>query len=328
MPISQRPLFATVCAIGVTFSAVPCFAQAQAIFPSKPIRLVASTTAGSQPDTIARMITQKMSEHWGKPVILDNRPGAGGALASGPVAKAIPDGHTLMYVLPNFVISPAMHPNVPHTPLSAFAGIGQIGFSTNILVSAPSLGAKTVKDLITLAKAQPGKIIFGSSATGTAGHLSGARFNYVAGIKVIHVAFKGGPDAAIEILAGRSHYTVATLGVALPFIKDGKMQPLAVTTPQRTPALPDVPSLGELLPEFRQSDTSHGLVAPAGTPRAILQQISKELARVMDLPDIREKLQVFGYVIAPTTPEAYDKILREQFDTMEKLVIEAGLRAR
>ena len=328
MQISQRPPFAIVVITGLSVLPLCEFVQAQQSFPARPIRLVASTTAGSQPDSIARMLTQKMSEHWGKPVILDNRPGAGGALAAVPVSKATPDGHTLMYVLPNFVISPAMHPNVPHTPLSAFVGIGQIGFSTNILVCAPSLGAKTVKDLISIAKAQPGKIIFGSSATGTAGHLSGARLNHIAGIKVVHVAFKGGPDAAIEILAGRSHYTVATLGVALPFIKDGKMQALAVTTPQRTPALPDVPALGETLPEFRQSDTSHGLVAPAGTPRPILQQISRELARVLELPDIREKLATIGYVIAPTSPEAYDKILREQFDTMEQLVIAAGLRAK
>ena len=274
------------------------------------------------------MIAQKMSEHWGRPVILDVRPGAGGALAAGPVSKATPDGHTLLYVVPSFVISPALHPNMAHAPLSAFTGIGQIGFSTNILVCAPSLGIKTVKDLVTLAKAQPGKLIFGSSATGSAGHLSGARLNFITGIKVVHVAFKGGPDAAIEILGGRSHYTVTTLGTALPFIKEGKMQALAVTTPQRTPALPDVPALGETLPEFRQSETSHGLLAPAGTPRPILQQISKEIARILDLADIKENLQVIGYVIAPSTPEAYDKILREQMASISKLVVDAGLRAK
>ena len=306
---------------------MPAIALAQN-FPAKPIRMVMSTTAGSQPDAIARMIAQKMSERWGRPVIVDNRPGAGGALAAPLVAKAAPDGHTLLYVLPNFVISPALHPGFNYSSLKEFAGIGQIGFSTNLLVATPSLGAKTINDFITVAKAQPGKIIFGSSATGSASHLSGMRFNTLAGIKVVHVAFKGGPDAAIEILGGRTHYTVATLGVALAFIKEGKLLALAVTTPQRTPVLPGVPSLSELMPEFKNTETSHGLLAPAGTPLPIRQQISKELARDLDLPDIKERLNTIGYVIAPSTPEAYDKILRDQFETVVKLVQDAGLRAK
>jgi tripartite-type tricarboxylate transporter receptor subunit TctC len=339
MRARQRPLSVAAVAtilVSAALAVLPEFSLAQQAtstgsgqaFPTRPLRLVASTQPGSQPDSIARLITQKMSEHWGKPIIMDNRPGGGGTLASNVVAKAAPDGHTLMYVLPNFVINPALHPTMPHASLKEFVGIAQIGFSTNILVATPALGVKSAKDLIAAAKAQPGKIIFGSSATGTAGHLSGARFNHIAGIKVIHVAMKGGPEASIEILAGRTHYTVATLGVALPFIKEGKMVALAVTTPQRTPVLPEVPSLAEIQPEFRQSDTSHGLVAPAGTPRAIVDQISRETARVLDLADVKERLHAIGYVIAPTTPEGYDKILREQLDTMVTLIIAAGLRAK
>jgi tripartite-type tricarboxylate transporter receptor subunit TctC len=323
MQTTRQSQFAVAIVIGVASATKP--ASAQQNFPSKPIRLVASTTAGGQPDTIARMIAQKMSEHWGRPVIVDNRPGGGGTLAAATVAKAASDGHTLLYVLPNFVISPALQPSLPFDPLKDFAGIGQIGISTNILVVTPALGVKTVKDFIALAKTQPGKLIFGSGATGTAGHLSGARFGLIAGIKVIHVAFKGGPDAAIEVLAGRSHYTVATMGVALPFIKEGKLQPLAVTSPQRAPVLPEVPALAETQPEFSRPETSHGLVAPAGTSRAVLNQISKETARILDLPDIRERLQSISYVIAPSTPEAYDKILRTQIETISRLVRDAGL---
>ena len=297
-------------------------------FPSKPIRMVTSTTAGGQPDTIARMINQKMSEHWGRPVILDNRPGAGGALAAGVVAKAAPDGHTLLYVLPNFVITPAMQPNVTYNALKDFIGIGQIGMSTNVLVVTPTLNVKTVKDFIALAKTQPGKLIFGSGATGSAGHLSGARFGLIAGIKTIHVAFKGGPDAAIEVLAGRSHCTVSTMGVALPFINEKKLVALAVLSLQRAPVLPEIPTLGEIQPEFKRPETSHGLVAPTGTPRAILNQISKEVARVLDLPDIKERLDSISFVRAPSTPEAYDKILREQLETVAQLVRDVGLRPK
>lgn len=312
----------------MALAAASLLAQAQQNFPSKAIRLVASTTAGGQPDAVARMIAQKMSEHWGRPVVMDNRPGAGGVLAASLVAKAAPDGHTLLYTLPNFAISAVLQPNLPFDPLKDFAGVSQIGMSTNVLIVAPALGVKSVKELIALAKAQPGKLIFGSGATGTAGHLSGARFGLIAGIRVVHVAFKGGPDATIEVLAGRSHYTIATMGVALPFIQDGKLLALAVTSPQRAPVLPGVPALAETQSEFARPETSHGLLAPAGTPRPVLNQISKEIARILDLPDIRERLQGIAYVYAPSTPEAYDKILRAQIDTVSKLVRDAGLRPK
>ena len=315
-------------ATGIALAAASLLAQAQQNFPSKAIRLVASTTAGGQPDAVARMIAQKMSEHWGRPVVMDNRPGAGGVLAASLVAKAAPDGHTLLYTLPNFAISAVLQPNLPFDPLKDFAGVSQIGMSTNVLIVAPALGVKSVKELIALAKAQPGKLIFGSGATGTAGHLSGARFGLIAGIRVVHVAFKGGPDATIEVLAGRSHYTIATMGVALPFIQDGKLLALAVTSPQRAPVLPGVPALAETQSEFARPETSHGLLAPAGTPRPVLNQISKEIARILDLPDIRERLQGIAYVYAPSTPEAYDKILRAQIETVSKLVRDAGLRPK
>ena len=328
MQSSQRHLFALVVAAGVTFAAAPVFAQAPQNFPSKPIRLVASTTAGSQPDSIARMLGQKMSESWGRPVIVDNRPGAGGVLAANTVVKATPDGHTLLYALPNFAISAVLQPSLPYDPLKDLAGIIQIGFSTNLLVVAPALGVKSVNDLIALAKGQPGKIIFGSSPTGSAAHLSGARFNLIAGISVVHVAFKGGPEGTIEVLAGRIHYHIGTLGVLLPFIQDGRLLALAVTSPRRTPALAEVPTLGELFSEFKRPETSHALLAPAATPRAVVNQINKEIARILDLPDVKERLQGIGYVPTPSTPEECNAILRAQIETLSRLVSDAGLRPK
>ena len=315
-------------AVGVALAVAAGAAWAQSQFPTKPIRVVVSTTAGSQPDMLIRMFGQKMSETWGQPVVVDNRPGAQGTLAGTPVAKAAPDGHTLLYALPNFAISAALQTGLPYDPLKDFVGIGQIGFTTNVIVVAPALGVKTVAEFVAAAKGQPGKFIFGTSPTGSAAHLSGARFNVVAGIKSVHVAFKGGPEATIEVLAGRIHYHIGTLGVLLPFIKDGRLIALAVTSPQRTPALPEVPALGETLAEFRRPETSHGLLAPAGTPRAVLNRINKELVRVLDLPDIRERTQGIGYVVAPSTPEEYNKILRGQIQTLTKLVADAGLRPK
>lgn len=313
---------------GVALAAAPGIAHAQQNFPSKPIRLVAATTAGGQPDSLARMIGQKLSESWGRPVVIDNRPGGGGILAASTVAKAAPDGHTLMYTLPIFAIGAVLQPSLPYDPLKDFAGATHIGISTNVLIVSAALGAKSVKDLIALAKAQPGKLIFASGATGTAGHLSGARFNFITGIKAVHVAFKGGPDAALEVLAGRAHYHVSTMGVALPFVKEGKLLALAVTSPQRASVLPDVPALAETLSEFQRPETSHGLLAPAGTPRPILNQISKEIARILDLPDIKERMQSIAFVAAPSTPEEYDRILRAQIQTLAKLVVDAGLRPK
>jgi tripartite-type tricarboxylate transporter receptor subunit TctC len=307
---------------------MPGFSLAQQPYPARPVRLVSSTAPGSQPDSIARLIIQKMSENWGKPVIMDNRSGGGSLLASALVAKAAPDGHTLLYVLPNFVISPALYPSNAYPPLSDFVSIGQIGSSTNILIATPSLGIKNVKDFIALAKAQPGKLIIGSTGAGTAGHLSGTRFNLLAGIKAVAVAYKGGPEVMIEVMSARCHYAVSTMGSALPFIKEGKLVPLGVTSPKRAMVLPEVPSLSEIQPEFRQSETSHGLLAPAGTPRPILNQISRELARVLDLPDIQERLNAINFVISPTSPEVYNKILREQMATISRLVVDAGLRAK
>ncbi len=313
---------------GAALAALPGVSAAQQAFPAKPIRLVSATAPGSQPDGIARLLIQKMSAQWGKPIIMDNRNGGGGLLASSAVAKATPDGHTLLYVLPNFVISPALYPNVAYPPVREFVGIGQIGFSTNILVATPALGVKTVNDFIALAKSQPGKLIIGSTGAGTAGHLSGTRFNFLAGIKAVAVAYKGGPEVMIEVISARCHYAVSTMGSALPFIKEGKLVPLGVTSPKRASVLPDVPSLGEIQPEFQQSETSHGLLAPVGTPRTILNQISRELARVLDLPDIKERLNGISFVIAPSTPEAYDKIVRDQMSVISRLVIAAGLRAK
>jgi tripartite-type tricarboxylate transporter receptor subunit TctC len=296
-------------------------------FPSKPVRLVVGLSAGAQTDTIARLLGQKLSERWGQPVVVDNRTGAGGVLAASTVAKATPDGHTLL-LLTSFAISAALSQNLPYDPIKDFAGVTQIGFTTQALAAAPALGIKSVKELIGLAQAQPGKLLYASGAAGLASHLNGEKFRFAAGIKVVNVAFKGGSDVVIETLAGRTQYCFAGLAPVLPFIKDGRLLALAVNTPQRSPALPDVPTLGETLAEFKKPESSSAMLAPAKTPRPILNQISKDIALVINLPDVRERLQAIGLTPAPSTPAEYDVILREQITALSKLVRDAGLRAR
>jgi tripartite-type tricarboxylate transporter receptor subunit TctC len=320
-------MFATVIATGVAIAAAPGFAQAQQKFPGKPVRVIVPNPAGSQGDTLARMIAQKLSEIWGQSVVVDNRTGGVGTVAGSTLAKAAPDGHTLLQTA-GFAISAALQTNLPYDPLKDFAGVAQIGIGTQVLVVAPALGVKSVKEFIALAKAQPGKILYGSSAVGTGSHLNGVRFALAAGIKVVTVAFKGGPEATIEVMSGRTHYSSVTLFSALPFVNDGKLVALAVATPQRSPQLPDVPALAETMPDFKRPENSTGLLAPAGTPRPILVQISKDVARVLDLPDMKERLQGMGYFSAPSTPEEFDNILRAQIDTLSKVVRDAGLRPK
>jgi tripartite-type tricarboxylate transporter receptor subunit TctC len=318
---------ATAIATGIAIASPPGSAQAQQKFPSKPLRIVVTNPAGSQGDTLARMISHKLSESWGGAVVVDNRTGAFGTLASGTVAKSAPDGHTLLFTA-GHAISAAMQPSLPYDPVKDFAGVTQIGFGTQVIVVAPALGVRTVQDFVALAKAQPGKLIYGSSAVGTGSHLNGARFILAAGIKAVTVAFKGGPEATVEVMGGRTHFSSVTLFSALPLVQDGKLVALAVATPQRSPLLPEVPALAETMPAFKRPENSTTLLAPAGTPRSVLNQISKEVARILDLADIRERLQGMGYVPAPSTPDETDKILREQIATMSRLMTDAGLKPK
>jgi tripartite-type tricarboxylate transporter receptor subunit TctC len=313
--------------MGIAVATTTALANTPQKFPTKPVRLLVGIAVGSQSDVLARMLTQKMGEQWGQSVVVDNRAGAGGALAAGIVAKAPPDGHTLLFAT-GFAINAALQPSLPYDPFKDFVGVAQIGYGTSVLAVSPALGVKTVEDLIAHAKAQPGKLVFGSSAVGTGTHLSGARFAHLAGIKVATVAFKSASEAALQLLGGRTQYSVLTLVVARPFFEDRRLLPLAVLLPNRSPVLPDVPALAEVLPEFKRPEVSGGFLAPAGTPKPVLNQISKDVARILSMPDVKDKLEVGGYHPHPTTPEQFDQILRVQIETLTKLVKEVGLRTK
>jgi len=319
-----KATLATVITTSITAASLPGFAQTDRSFPSKPVRLVA-VSVGSQNDILARLIASKMSENWGQPVVVENRMGAGGAIAASVVAKAAPDGYTLLSQSAQFAIGAALHANLPYDPLKDFSGVTRIGFSTTAIVVAPSLGVMSVKDFIALAQARPGQIFFSSAGAGSGMHMNGERFRFSAGIKVMHVGFKGASEALIEVMAGRVHYAVPGLGPALPLIKDGKLVALAVIAPERSPLLPDVPAMVEALPGYER-DGSFGLLAPARTPRPVLKQISNEVRRIMELPDIKERLHSMGFAPAPTTPEEHDRILRADIETFTRIVKLAGLR--
>ncbi len=319
--------FASAIAAGLASIATPNLAQAQQKFPSKPVRIVVPFSAGSATDISARMIGPRLGELWGQPVVVENRPGAGGTLAANTVAKATPDGHTLLLISAAFAIGAVLNTNLPYDPLKDFAGVTQIGFTTGVLAVAPALGVKTVKELIALAQERPGKILFGSAGAGSGIHMNAERFRFAAGINTVHVGFKGQPEMLIEILAGRVHFGFPSLGPALPFIKDGRLLALAVITPQRSPLLPDVPTMAEVLPGYER-DATHALLAPAKTPRHIVNQISKDVARILDSPEVKQQMQAISFVPAPTSPEEYDRILRGLIETFTKVARDAGLKPK
>src|SRR5688572_278348 len=303
----------------------PAIAQKREPYPVKPIRLVIAFTPGGTPDTLARLIGPKMGENWKQPVVIENRPGAGGTIASTIVAKAPADGYTILAHSNGFAITAALSPNLPYDPLKEFTGVASLGYSTTVLVVSPQLGVKTVKELIALANAQPGKMFFGSAGAGSGTHINAERFKLAAGIKATHVAFKGQPEFLLEIVAGRVQFGVGGLGPSMAHIKEGRLIPLAVVLPKRAPTLPDVPAAPEVLPGWGRDGLSQVWLAPAGTPRAIRDRLNKEVGRILALPEIKERLQSYDFNVTPATPEEIDKQLRVDIATFRKIGVAAGL---
>jgi tripartite-type tricarboxylate transporter receptor subunit TctC len=320
----------TLVATGLAFALVTALsfmATAQDRFPNKPIQMIVPFSAGSGTDIVARMVGKKMSENWGQQVVVINRPGGGGIVASSIVARAAPDGYTLLCHGSAFAVSATLYSKLPYDPLNDFAGVSQISSGPHVLVVAPSLGVKSVSDLIALAKQKPGQLNFGSAGIGGATHLCGEQFRFAADINVVHVPYKGTPEALIDTMAGRIQYFMSPIGPALSFIKDGRLLALAVTAARRSPVLPDVPTVAEAaLPGF-EFDSWSGLWAPARTPRAVLNQLSNEVARILALPDVRERMQSEGVVPKSSTPEEFARFTRAEIEKLGKVVKASGARA-
>ena len=322
----RQPLRAFPLLVAAALLAMPGALEAQK-FPTRPIRIVVPFSPGGGTDTVARIISQKMGESWGQAMVIENRTGAGGTIGTALVAKATPDGHTLLVSSSAFAINAAMNRDLPYDPLKDFSGVTRIGYSKSMLVVTPTIGVRSVKDFIEYARARPGKIFFSSGGAGSSTHLNAERFRLAAGIKPVHVAFKGSADATLEVVAGRCHYVVTGLISTLSYIRDGKLVALAVITPERSSLLPDVPTMAETLPGYKR-DGSHVMLAPAGTPRPVLERISSEVRRIFDLPEVKERLGNFDYLLVPSTPAEMDKILRADIQTFAEVIAQAGLRPK
>lgn len=294
-------------------------------WPTRPVRLVVGFPPGSSTDTTARFMAPKLADIWGKPVVMENRSGAGGSIATTQVAQSTPDGYTILYASASFAINAVLRSNVGYDPLRDFISVTQIGFPTSVIAVAPSLGVKSVKELIALSQERQGKLLYGTPGAASSGRMTVEGFRVAAGMKGVHVAFKGQPEILVEILAGRVHYAVISLGPGLGLIREGRLLALAMVTPKRSPLLPEVPALNEILPNFKR-DAAHMLLVPAKTPRAVVNKISKDVAQALEAPDVKKQMDTIDFVLAPTTPQETDKILRAQMVTFEELAREVGLK--
>jgi tripartite-type tricarboxylate transporter receptor subunit TctC len=314
----------------VAVTALPCAAtaaDAASIYPGKPIRIVIGFSAGSTVDVSARVIGQKLTETWKQQVLADNRPSAGGIIAAQIVANANPDGHTLLSVSASHAVAPAMYSRLPYDTVKDFAGITTTVSVPAVVIVSPGLGVKSVKDLIALAKAKPGQIMFSSAGIGSATHFSAELFQSLAGISVQHVPYKGIPEAVTEAMQGRVHFMLSPASNAMPFIKEGRLLALAVTPAKRLTVLPEVPTVAEAgVPGYRW-ETWFGLLAPAKTPRPIIAKLNEEITRILNLPDSKERWNALGSEPVPIAPEAFDKFIAEQIALFTKLARAANIKA-
>ncbi len=301
-------------------------AAAQEKFPRKPIRMLVPFSAGSQTDILARWVGEKMGESWGQQVVVDNRPSAGGTIASEYVLGANPDGHTLMMVSTGHAGNATLYSKLSYDTIKDFAGISQVASVPNILVVAPALGAKSVKELIALAKSKPGQFNFSSAGIGSGTQINGEMFKLAAGITATHIAYKGAPEALNNVISGSVQFAFSPLLVSAGQIRAGRVLALAVSTAARSPMFPDVPTVAEAgIPGF-DYDQWYGLLVSAKTPRPLINLLNKEVVRILNLPEIKERMLSQGATPKPTTPAEFDAFIRSEVKKFATVIIAAGAR--
>ena len=299
-------------------------AQAQD-YPTKTIRLIVPLTTGAGADIAARIIAQRMSEHWKQPVIVDNRPGAGGQIGTSAVVKAEPDGHTLLVQSSSHSANPAIYRNLPYDPLKDLVDVAILGKTPYVMVSAGNGPYRSLKALIEAAKAKPGELAFSSAGLGTSTHLAAEYLIGMAGVRMIHVPFKGSPEALQDVLGGRSAFYMAPVNVALGLLKDGKLNPLGVSTRTRAELLPQVPTLAEQgLPDYEVT-LWFGLWAPSGTPPTVVQKLNVSINAIVQEPPMREQFARLGMQPAPMKPEEFGRFVRAEIDVYKRIVKQAGI---
>jgi tripartite-type tricarboxylate transporter receptor subunit TctC len=316
-------LLAAVAAAPLTHVAAQTPAAA---YPNKQIRYLVPFAPGGPADAISRAVGQKLNEAWGQPVIIDNRPGAGGNIATEIAAKSPADGYTLFSGTVANAINQSLFPKLPFDFVRDFAPVSQTYVTGLILAVHPSLPVKSVKELIALAKARPGELSFSSSGVGGTPHLSGELFNTLAGVKMVHVPYKGSAPAMADLLGGQIQLTFDNMLTVLPQVKAGKLRGLAITLPERSPLAPELPTVAESGLKGFEVQSWNGVVVPTGTPKEIITRLNGEVVRILRQPDLREKFAVQGIELVPTTPEAFGAFIRQDIAKWAKVIQLSGAK--
>jgi tripartite-type tricarboxylate transporter receptor subunit TctC len=308
------------------FAAQPERADAAA-FPAKPIRIVVGFTPGGGPDITARYIAQKLTQSWKQQVVVDNRPGAGGTIGANLVVNANPDGYTLLSVSSAHAVVPAIYARLPYDTQKDLAGITVSATSKYLLVVAPSLGPKTVRELVVLAKARPGQLNFSSAGVGSGTHFAGELFKALAGIDVVHVPFKGIPEALTEAMSGRVHFFVAPIANSVNLVKEGKLVALGVSSAKRDPLVPNVPTIAEAGVAGYESILWFGMLTSSRVPRPLIAKLNSEITRILGEEDLRANWAPLGLEPQPTTPAEFDRIIAGDIATFTKLAKAGNIKA-
>jgi tripartite-type tricarboxylate transporter receptor subunit TctC len=313
----KRLLIAAVTAftLASTWAQTPA-AGAGSDYPNKIIKIIVPFTAGSATDIMARIMSERLSASMGQGVVVENRPGAGGTLGAAQVAKSEPDGYTLLVVSTGHVVNPALYGNLPYDTVGDFAGITPLAALPSVLVVGAASPFKSVAELIAAAKAKPGQLNYASAGVGSATHVNAEKFRADSGTQITHIPFKGTPETIVEVSSGRVDFMFTPVLASIPSIRDNRMRALAVSTAKRSTALPDVPTVAEAgLPGF-VFDFWIGLLAPAKTPRAVVNKLNAEVRKVMAQPDVIERMAKLGAEPLPMTPERFDAYIKEEFTTL------------
>jgi tripartite-type tricarboxylate transporter receptor subunit TctC len=301
-----------------------CAAQAQDPYPSRAIHIIVPFTAGSATDVVARLIGERLNAAWGQPAIVENKPGAGGTIGIAQTAKADPDGYTFVVVSTGHAVNHVLYKDLQYDTLKDLAGVASLASLPSVLVVSPSLGVKSVKELVALVRAKPGAYNYGTAGVGSAAHINSEKFNLATGIQAVHVPLKGTPPILAETMAGRVHFSWVPTLSSIGLLKDGKLLALAVSTPRRTPALPGVPTIAEAGYPAAEFDFWLGMLAPAKTPREIVAKVNAEINRALQSPETAERLAKLGSEPMPMAPEQFDAFIRKEYEVLGKIMRDAG----
>lgn len=322
LEISRRNVLAAA-ALGI---ALPAAHAQSAAWPARPIRFIVPYPPGGGTDIVARMLAQKMTQSLGQPVVVENKPGASTIIGTDMLAKAPADGYTFGLITDSHAINSTFFPTLPYDSLKDFAFVSQLVYTPLMMVAHPSVKAKNLSEFIALAKSQPGKINYASIGNGTPHHLSMEWFRSMAKIDLTHIPYKGVAPALADVVAGHAQVMFTGTSSAAPYVADGRLIALGVSSAKRQTAFPNVPAVAEVLPEF-DFMTWYGTTAPAGTPPAIVQRLSKEIGAALAMPDVKERLAKLGVEGAASTPEAFASFVRQQTDSLGKMVKTTGVKA-